>query len=281
MILVRRSLLLVDISAELNRILSALPESGFALHPLTWRSVEVALQRAQPNSILVVEPIEPVSPCGTFERIQAVQHVLRQNPFMPVVAVAKHPENNAEIYAALLQAGLTEWLDLGRECCALAVERRLRQAASVSVQRLLDRALATPLSSRTRVLLGRASEIASAGGKMPDLARSLGVGKRTASRWLARADLPPPRRLLAWIRLLLVADFLDSGRHSLEAIARATGYSSGASVKTALRNMLGTTPNDLRSRGAFQTVASRFSEDLRAIREARRTSGRPAKTWLN
>jgi AraC-like DNA-binding protein len=281
MVRVKRSLLLVDISAEISRLMSKLPEEAFALQTLTWGTVEWALQRAQPNSILVVEPIDPLSPSGTFERIQAVQNLLRRNPFLPVVAVATHPENNAEIYATLLQAGLTEWLDSGRESCALAVERRLMHAASVSVQRLIDRALATPLSSRTRVLLGRASEVASAGGKMPDLARALGVGKRTASRWLVRADLPPPRRLLAWIRVRLVADFLDSGRHSLEAIARATGYSSAASVKTALRNMLGTTPNDLRARGAFTTVAGRFSDDLRAIREARRVSGRPAKTWLN
>lgn len=281
MILVRRSLLLVDISPEMDRLVTSLPGSRFVPQSLTWATVESAMLRAQPNSILIVEPFDPSSPVGTFARIEALQNLLRRRPVIPVVAVATHPESNAEVYAALLRDGLTEWLDLARESCRFAVERRLRHAAAITVQKLLDRALVSPLSSRTRALLGEASDVAASGGNVPDLAMTLGVADRTVSRWLARADLPPPRRLLAWIRLLLVAEYLDRDQHTLEAIARATGYSSGASVKTALRSFLRATPRALRQRGAFETVAQHFGDELRAIREARRASGRPPRTWLN
>jgi AraC-like DNA-binding protein len=281
MMLVRRSLLLVEISPEMDRLVADLPESRFASLALSWSSLDTALRKAQPNSILVVEPFDPVSSSTTFARMEALRELLRRAPVIPVVAVARHPENNAEMYASLLQEGLTEWLDLGREACAFAVERRFRHAASVSVQKLLDRALSTPLSSRTRALLGEACEVAASGGRMPDLAHSFGVAERTVSRWLFRAELPPPRRLLAWIRLLLAADYLDAGQYTLESIARGTGYSSGASLKTALRNMLGATPKELRQRGAFRTVADGFAGELRAIREERRAAGRPPRTWLN
>jgi AraC-like DNA-binding protein len=281
MILVRRSLLLVDVSPEMDSLVSTLPESRFVPQSLTWATVESALLRAQPNSILIVEPFDLSSPARTFAKLEALQNLLRRRPVIPVVAVATHPESNAEVYAALLRDGLTEWLDLARECCGFAVERRLRHAAAITVQKLLDRALPSPLSSRTRALLGEASEVAASGGHVPDLARALGVAERTVSRWLARADLPAPRRLLAWIRLLLVAEYLDRDQHTLEAIARATGYSSGASVKTALRSFLSATPRELRQRGAFATVARLFADELRGIREARRASGRPPRTWLN
>jgi AraC-like DNA-binding protein len=97
----------------------------------------------------------------------------------------------------------------------------------------------------------------------------------------SRADLPPPRRLLAWLRVLLAAEYLDAGGWTLEAIARATGYSSGASIKTALRNMMRATPKQLRAHGAFSSVARAFAADLRSIREDGHARGRPAKLWLN
>jgi AraC-like DNA-binding protein len=274
-------LLLVEVSAEAQRLFCALPEGRFFVRTVGWTDLESALDRAHPGTILLTEPIDGSGADGVFERIEAIRTLLTTSPAMPVVAISRHPENAGEIFGSLLTSGLTEWIDLSREGSLGAVERRLRYAAGVVVQRLLNRALPGPLPSRTRSLLGVAAEVAATGGYMKEFADYMGVADRTLSRWCGRADLPPPRRLLAWLRALLVADHLDSGGRTLESIARATGYSSAASVKTALRNMMGATPKQLREAGAFSSVARAFAADLRKHREARHARGRPARQWLN
>jgi transcriptional regulator GlxA family with amidase domain len=149
------------------------------------------------------------------------------------------------------------------------------------VERLLARALPRGAPSRTRMLLSVAVEVVAAGGQAPEMAAALGVGERTVTRWFERADLPPPRRLFAWLRLLLAADLLDDPERSLESISRATGYAGAPSLKSALRNLLATTPRELRERGAFSTVAARFSSELFDLREQSRSAGKPARVWLH
>ena len=65
------------------------------------------------------------------------------------------------------------------------------------------------------------------------------------------------------------------------AIAEASGYASGVSLKAAFRQFVGATPREARERGAFETVASAFAQELFRLREAARDQGRPEKTWLN
>ena len=94
-------------------------------------------------------------------------------------------------------------------------------------------------------------------------------------RWCRRADLPPPRRLLAWLRLLLAADLLDDPGRSVASIAEACGYASEVSLKAALRQFMGAPPSELRRRGAFDTAARAFAQELFELREAARARGRP------
>lgn len=277
-----KQLLLVGLSDEARDVICALPEGGYQSYAFKWTAIEAAVGRAQPNAIVVAEPFNPAAPGEMFDNVDAIRHLLSMRPAgIPVVAISRHPENNGELFASLLSAGLTEWIDWSREGSPALVERRLRYVSGIVVQRLLNRALPGPIPSRTRALLGVAAEVAAAGGAMTEFALYLGVAERTLSRWCRRADLPPPRRLLAWLRILCVADYLDVGGRSLEAIARATGYSSRASVKTALRNMMGATPKQLRESGAFLSVVRAFTQDLRSLREAGHARGRPARLWLN
>lgn len=276
-----RPLLLVELSSEAAALVGALPANRYFPQPVSCDDLPVALSRAKPNSMMIVEPIDPGSATATFGKVASTLSLLERKVRIPIVAVLRHPENDSELVGALLEAGLTEWIDLAREGSVAAVDRRLRYAAAVTVQRLLARALPNPMSSRAHRLLGVAMEVVAEGGQAPELAAALGIAERTLSGWCARADLPPPRRLLAWLRLLIVADHLDDGRSTLESIARASGYSSGASLKTALRNLLDATPRELRERGAFTTIADRFRTELRARREAGHARRRPPKTWLS
>jgi AraC-like DNA-binding protein len=99
-------------------------------------------------------------------------------------------------------------------------------------------------------------------------------------RWCGRADLPQPRRLLAWLRILLAADMLDDPGRTLAAVARACGYSSDTALRNTLRTFLGASPTELRGQ-AFQTAAAAFARELFDLRDAAHARGRPERTWLH
>lgn len=281
MVPVVKRVVVVDACPTLRDIVDQLPLARFRVAHLTWGELEPAVEAIQPNTLFVVQPVATNSALMSFDRIDVVRRLLRMKPRVAVVAVTVHPENHSDLFASLLEEGLTEWVDLAREACVDALARRLHRAGAVFVQRILDRALPPLLPSRTRALLGEAAEVAAAGGNVREFARLLGVSDRTVLRWLDRAELPTSRRLLGWIRLLVAADYLDAGKMTLEGIARATGYSSGPSLKSSIRSMVGATPNQLRASGAFSVVSEAFAEELQTARDERRVVGAPPpRTWL-
>ena len=116
---------------------------------------------------------------------------------------------------------------------------------------------------------------------MPEVASALGIYKRTVARWCAAAGVPDARRMFAWIRLLLAADLLDDPTRTIEHVARVSGYSSAASLKSTTKQFIGLSPSELRERGAFEAVVSRARDEFREAREALHRSRRNENTWYN
>ena len=244
-----------------------------------WAALGRILRGSPPLTLVVVDPWEPGE--GAPKLAGDLRDILRGTPGLTVVAALRIPPADAEVVTTLLDWGVADWIDLDREDTPAAVVRRLRTVEARPVERLIARALPRGVPSRSRALLTTAALVVARGGQVPDLAAALGVTTRTVPRWFARADLPAPRRLLAWLRLLIAADLLDDPRRSIESVARGVGYAGAAALKTGLRNILGMTPQELRDRGAFQTVAGEFSDELGSVREASRTRGRRPEVWLN
>ncbi len=273
-----RTLWLLHGNEQLARSFALLPGQPYRLnHLTTWDDLHDALRRSPPAAITIVDPYRRSD--GGAGLATELQALLREFPSATVVAALQVTPGDSVVLRTLGEWGVADCIDLARENTPPAVARRLRVVQSRPVQRLINRALPRGLPSRPAGLLLRAAEIVAVGGQAPDLARALGVGMRTVPRWCHRADLPPPQRLLAWLRLLLAADLLDDPSRSLESVARATGYASGPSLKTAIRNLMRTTPGELREKGAFATAASAFERELFDLRA--RHSGKPPKVWLS
>jgi AraC-like DNA-binding protein len=230
-------------------------------------------------TLALVDPLAPGS--GPPRLADDLRGILRDTPGLTVVAALRIPPTGTQVLTTLLDWGVADWIDLDREDTAAAVARRLRAVEARPVERLIARALPRGVPSRSRGLLTMAALVVARGGQVPDVAAALGVTTRTVPRWFARADLPAPRRLLAWLRLLIAAELLDDSGRSIESIARGVGYAGAAALKTGLRNIVGLTPQELRERGAFRTVADEFSDELRSTREAGRAGGRRPEVWLN
>jgi transcriptional regulator GlxA family with amidase domain len=126
------------------------------------------------------------------------------------------------------------------------------------------------LSGRARLLMMTAAEVVAAGARGRELARRLHLSERTVLRWSTRAGLPPPRRLLAWMRMLLAASLLDDPGRSVLSVAHACGYASDSSLRRAMQDFLGTGPTALRREGAFVRAAAVFVEELARTRAPRR-----------
>lgn len=276
---IERTLLLLHGDPALRAILARLPGLPYRVHVVqSWASLREALGRSSPTTLVVLDPFDPAAP---GEPTPELRQTLAEYPRATVVAAFPLDPCRAGALETLIGWGVAEWLDLHREDQPPAVTRRLRRVWSRPVERLLQRALPRGAPSRTRMLLSVAVEVVAEGGQAPEMAAALGAGERTVTRWFERADLPPPRRLFAWLRLLLAADLLDVPGRSLESISRATGYAGAPSLKSALRNLLDATPRELREKGAFSTVAEAFSTELFDLRERARMDGKPTKVWLH
>lgn len=241
-----------------------------------WDALERAMERVPPTAVVVVDPF-PDADGPPDPRLQAL---LRALPSATVVAAFPVTARTARHLDTLARWGVADVLDLGREDTPVALRRRLRMVQGRLVARLLERALPGSTPTRTRALLAVAAEAAASGGGSPELASALGVTERTVLRWCRRADLPQPRRLMAWLRVLLAADMLDDPGRTLAAVARACGYSSDTALRNTLRTFLGAPPTALRGT-ALQTASSAFARELFALRDAAHARGRPERTWLH
>ncbi|HEX2078619.1 MAG TPA: helix-turn-helix domain-containing protein [Longimicrobium sp.] len=166
--------------------------------------------------------------------------------------------------------GVTDIISLAEDDTHEAIYRRLRSVEGRSLQTLLERTLPPMLSGRTRMLMMTAAEVVAVGGKGRDLARRLHLSERTVLRWAERAGLPPPRRLLAWMRILMAASLLDDPGRSVLSVAHACGYSSDSSLRRAMQDFLNTGPSALRRQGALPLASRVFLEELARTRAAGR-----------
>jgi AraC-like DNA-binding protein len=240
-----------------------------------WDALERAMERVPPTAVVIVDPYAPAEPAPS-PRLEAL---LAQMPSATVVAAFAVTAQTARHVEMLARWGVADVIDLGREDSPVALRRRLRMVQGRLAARLLERALPRSTPTRTRALLSVAADTAAVGGGSADLAQALGITERTVLRWCGRADLPQPRRLLAWLRILLAADMLDDPGRTLGAVARACGYSSDTALRNTLRTFLSASPTELRGQ-AFQTAAAAFARELFELRDAAHARGRPERTWL-
>lgn len=231
-----------------------------------WTELHQAVQTAPPAALVVVDPYWE----GDGELSPALRTLLWEYPSVTVLAALElRPARFRDVHA-LGQWGVSDVITLGEDDTTEAMARRLRSVQGRPLQSLLERSLPPNTSGHARALLMAAAEVVSQGGQAAQLARTLYLSPRTLLRWCERAELPPPRRLLVWMRVLLAAELLDDPGRTVSSVAHACGYASDNSLRRALMDFLNRTPTQLRGEGAFGVAAEAFLEDL----EVHRRGGR-------
>jgi hypothetical protein len=258
-----RELLLHDVAAL--RGLSTIA-GRYSARTLCWDDLIAAAREADPSTVIVTASFQDGSDPGARlgELIRAAAGVI------PVVAAIPFQSGYESHAQALLGHGVTDIADVELDVTPDAMLPRLRAVHGQPLKRLLEPALSRFTPVNTRTLIYAAAEVAVDRGTAVDLAAVFQSTERTISGWCARAALPPPRRLLAWMRLVLALSLLKSPRRSVAKAAMGAGYSFDHSLRRAVRDLLGGSAPP-RERTITEALDV-FAAELRSLKEKRRAA---------
>jgi AraC-like DNA-binding protein len=117
---------------------------------------------------------------------------------------------------------------------------------------------------------------------VPQIAEAFARSPGSLARKLRREGAPTAGRLLLWGRLFRATHMLGERGATIEKVAFAVGYSSGAALARALRREAGHPPGEVLRRGGIGCVLDGFvNREVRTLRP--RSSGRwrvPARRTL-
>lgn len=103
---------------------------------------------------------------------------------------------------------------------------------------------------------------ASAPLPVPELARTLGMHRKTLWQRCRRAGVASPQVLLTWCRLVAASHALRTRADSVECIANRLEFASATALRNATRRYLGATPSEVRERGGEAMACRAFGEWL-------------------
>lgn len=230
-----------------------------------WSDLREAVSEAPPAAVVLVDPYHGQTNGGGPS--PHLYNVLKAFPSATVVAAMDTtPEQYRDLWL-LGDWGVAEILQVEEDVSSEALRRRLLTARAQHLRLLLTRDYGVPLTGRARSLIDEAVNTVMAGGHPKDLARTLGFSPSTLLRWCQRSQLPNPRRLLLWMRVLFASALLDDPGHTVFSVGLACGYSGDQALRRAIRSVLPYTPSRLRTMGAFDTVSEAFFRELAELRD--------------
>jgi AraC-like DNA-binding protein len=235
-----------------------------------WALLRQAVQQAHPGALVIVDPYAGVE--AARHLAGELQLLLRDFDTITTLAAFDVSLGRFTDLRTLGEWGVAEIISLN-EHDALALAQTLRTVSTRPLDRLLEHVLSVETPLRTRSILRAAADTTALGGQTEEFARRLLVSKRTLHRRCESQGLPPPRTLLAWMRVLHAASLLDQPGRTVEDVALACGYAADSGLRRTLYDFMGVGPYELRRQGALATASRAFR---RAIETIRPPAGEPA-----
>jgi len=226
------------------------------------RAELVPLAAASQASAVIAEPRDRAG-----DDVSSAVAALRSGmPSVPVIAyIADHNTSSGDILA-MARAGVHDLVRAGFDDVGFALGAALASAtaacATTAARHELESFVTPDAWPFVSYCLTRANAPISVGAA----ADALGLDRRTLVRRLERANLPTPRRIAGWCRVVAAARLLDEPIYTLEQVALRLDFPSG----TALRNMLvrytGLGPREIRENGGVRCVLHLFKRELASER---------------
>ncbi|MQA89052.1 MAG: helix-turn-helix domain-containing protein [Gemmatimonas sp.] len=238
-----------------------------------WDGLYEAVRESPPAALAVVDPYEPEAWArrnGRGALSPSLRTLLSEYPSLAVLAALEVRPERYDDLRTLGRWGVVQVISIDHDDTPHSIAQRLRGARGRPLRALLEEVLPPETSGRARAIVEAATDVVTVGEHGRDLASSLNLSRRTLLRWCQRAGLPAPRRLLAWMRVLLACELLDDPGRTVLSVAHTCGYSSDSGLRRITQKFLAASPSELRDRGAFRHAAEAFVQMLNEERQARR-----------
>jgi hypothetical protein len=244
-------------------------DGAYVTRALGWDDLLEAVKIAAPSSAVVVQPFAEPGETRADSRLTDLLDAAR---LIPVVAVVPFQSAYTGAVRTMLDQGVTDVADATLELTPAGIRPRLHAVHAQPLKQLVEPALSRFVSANARTIIRAAAEVTVDGGTAVDLGDVFRSTERTVSGWGAREALPQPRRLLAWLRLVLALALLEAPHRSVARAAMGAGYSFDYALRRAIKDMLGGTAPP-RERTVTEALNA-FSAELRTLRDKRRKQGR-------
>ncbi|HEU4560033.1 MAG TPA: hypothetical protein VFS20_19440, partial [Longimicrobium sp.] len=169
---------------------------------LDWGEMIAAVRQEPPSSVAIIDPVagDSLDP--------RVRELVAAAALVPVLAVIPFDAAHAGFLRPLYDGGVADVADAGFECTPNGILPRLHEVHAMRFKQLLEPHLSRFVSMEALILVRAAAGVVVDRGAATDLAQLFESSERTVAGWCVRAGLPPPRRLFAWLRLLLATALL-------------------------------------------------------------------------
>jgi methylphosphotriester-DNA--protein-cysteine methyltransferase len=256
---------------DLARLQDALRPSPAApvcgiLHAFSRLSaLEAALQQTH-YDVLVIEPIDADgrktedglrSIRGRYPRLSVLGHIVMK------------PGMSAHVLS-FARAGVHELIVAGIDDSAIVLRHTMQRAARRCMSEEVFAEIQSSLSADAAALVRYCLEHASESPDIDDIARALGVHRRTLVNRMRSAMLPPPSELWAWSRVLLAARYLELPNRSVEWVAHTVGFPSANALRNSLKKYTSLIPSELREDDGFARALLAFRAALLSSSRATR-----------
>ncbi len=237
-----------------------------------WDELLQAVGESPPAALVVVDPYLGQGlkvGNGGRELAPALRTLLSDYPSTAVLAALEVRPDRFDDLRTLGRWGVVQVVSIDHDDTPFSIGRRLQAARGRPLRALLEEVLPPETSGRARAILEAATDVVSVGEHGRDLAGALHLSRRTLLRWCQRSGLPAPRRLLAWMRVLLACELLDDPGRTVLSVAHTCGYSSDSGLRRITQKFLSASPSELREHGAFRTASTAFIKVLDEERQVR------------
>ena len=183
--------------------------------------------------------------------VPVIPRLRAECPLVGVVAYSDLSATTGEDIVAAARAGANGLVLRGFDDRGLALRAAVTTACDDAIARYTMRVLSPLVPPPSRGVLEYCLVNARYAPGIADIARALGVHRKTLVNRLAAAGLPPPQELINWCRLLLAARALEHAGEPVEHVAMALNFPSAPALRNMLRRYTGLRINELRANGGF------------------------------
>lgn len=200
-------------------------------------------------------------------------------PLVPILAYVSLERTDGRDLLEVANAGVSALIVRGVDDIGVALRGALASAQDDATARRAMAELSAVIPEPARAVVEYCLAHARQGPTVADVARALGMHRKTLCARLVRAGLPSPQAVVGWCRLLHAAHMMEDVSRPLEHIALQLNFSSAASLRNMLARYTRLRPCEVRQNGGFVCVLHALRRAIAASEErgARTPAARPRR----